>query len=127
MQKLAAFYDEHLKMHTEIKAIRKDSSKLQALEAVFQDLNVIVIHMEWILATSNKADELGQVKAIPNNLKQVKFVQYIYLMLDILSAITKTSVLFQNKDLVIFEVKEVVDSLYMQLHSMTLEPGENLS
>lgn len=48
-------------------------------------------------------------------------------MMDILSAITATSTLFQNKDLLIFEVKEAVDTLYTRLHAMTQEPGENLT
>lgn len=83
--------------------------------------------MEQIRETSNRADELGQAKAIITDLKGVKFVKYIYLLLDVLTAITKTSVLFQNNDLLIFEVKEAVDTLYMNLHAMTNEPGEHLS
>lgn len=35
--------------------------------------------------------------------------------------------MFQNKDLLLFEVKEPVDTLYMNLHVMTNEPGEHLS
>lgn len=127
LKKLASFLDENLKMHTEIKAIRWVSSKLRALEAVCQDINVTVTHMEQILETSNRADELGQAKAILSDLKSVKFVKYIYLMLDVLTAITQTSVLFQNKDLLMFEVKEAVDTLYMKLHAMTKEPANYLS
>ena len=127
LKRLASFLDETLKMHTEIKAIRWVSSKLRALEAVCQDINVTVTHMEQILETSNRADELGQAKAILTDLKSVKFVKYIHLMLDVLTAITKVSVLFQNKDLLLFEVKEAVDTLYMNLHVMTNEPGEHLS
>jgi hypothetical protein len=40
LKKLASFLDESLKMHTKIKAIRWVSSKLRALEAVCQDINV---------------------------------------------------------------------------------------
>ena len=47
-------------------------------------------------------------------------------MLDLLTAITKVSVLFQNKDLLLFEVKEAIGTLYMNLHVMTNEPGEHL-
>ena len=47
-------------------------------------------------------------------------------MLDVLTAITKVSVLFQNKDLLLFEVKEATGTLYMNLHVMTNEPGEHL-
>ena len=113
-------------MHTEIKAIRWVSSKLRALEVVCQDINVTVTHMEQILETSKRADELGQAKAILTDLKSVKFVKYIYFMLYVLTAITQTSVLIQNKDLLLFEVKEAIDTLYMKLHAMTNEPGEHL-
>ncbi|XP_067656447.1 zinc finger protein 862-like [Haliotis asinina] len=127
LQKLACFFQENLIMYTEIKAIRWVSSKLRALKAVCADLHVTVSHMEQVLSTSNKADELGQARAILNELKQVKFVKYIHLMTDVLSVITKTSELFQTKDLLLFEVKEAIDTLYMKLLAMSKEPGENLS
>ena len=59
-------------MHAEIKAVRWVSSKQHALEAVWQDINVTITHMEQILETSNRADELGQAKAILTDLKSVK-------------------------------------------------------
>ena len=83
--------------------------------------------MEQIISTSNRADELGQAKAILNGLKQVKFIKYLSLMIDILSAITAASTLFQTKDLLVFEVKEAIDTLFTKLNDMTVDPGENLS
>ena len=47
--------------------------------------------------------------------------------MDILSAITATSTLFQTKDLLVFEVKEAIYTLFTKLHGMTIDPGENLS
>ena len=114
-------------MHSEIKTIRWVSSKSRALKAVSQDLKTTFTHMEQIISTSNRADELGQAKAILNDLKQVKFIKYLYLMMDILSAITATSTLFQTKDLLVFEVKEAIDTLFTKLHGKTIDPGENLS
>ena len=111
-------------MHSEIKAIRWVSSKLCALEAVCQDINVTVTHMEQVLETSNRADEQGQAKAILSDLKSFKVVKYIYLMLDMLTVVSKSSVLFQNKDLLLFEVKEAIDTLYMHLHPRNNEPDE---
>lgn len=78
LKRFASFLDENLKMHTEIKAIRWVSSQQRALEAVCQDINVTVTHMEQILETSYRADELGQAKAILTDLKSVKFVKYIH-------------------------------------------------
>ena len=114
-------------MHTEIKTIRWVSSKSRAMKAVSQDLKTIFTHMEQIISTSNRADELGQAKAILNDLKQVRFIKYLYLTIDILSAITATSTLFQTKDLLVFEVKEAIYTLFTKLHGMTIDPGENLS
>ena len=48
-------------------------------------------------------------------------------MMDILSAITATSALFQTKDLLVFEVKEAIYTLFTMLHGMTIDPCENLS
>ena len=127
LKKLASVLGEDLIMHTEIKAIRWVSSKLRALEAVCQDMNITVTHMEQVLETSNRADELGQAKAILTDLTSVKFVKYIHLMLDVLTAITSTSVMFQNKDLLMFKVKEAVDTLFMKIYAMSNEPGDHMS
>lgn len=102
---LASVLDETLIMHTEINAIRWASSKARALKAVIQDLHVTVTHLEQVVSTSSRADELGQAKSILNDLSQVKLVKYLYLMMDILSAITATSTLLQTKDLMIFEIR----------------------
>ncbi|CAC5403929.1 unnamed protein product [Mytilus coruscus] len=83
--------------------------------------------MEEILNKSKRADEVGQAKAILGDLTQVKFVKYIHLMLDVLGAISATSKLFQVKDLMIFEVKAAMDTLFSKIHAMRQEPGENLS
>lgn len=48
-------------------------------------------------------------------------------MLDVLGAISATSKLFQVKDLMIFEVKAAMDTLFSKIHAMRQEPGENLS
>ena len=109
--------NEDLITHSEIKTIRWVSSKSRALKAVSQDLKTTFTHMEQIISTSNRADELVQAKAILNDLKQVKFIKYLYLMMDILSAITATSTLFQTKD-----VKEAIDTLLTKLHGMTIDP-----
>ena len=47
-------------------------------------------------------------------------------MLDILTNITETSTLFQSKDLLIYEVKEAIDTLYLKLHAMKTDPGTYL-
>lgn len=114
-------------MHTEIKAVRWVSSKSRALKAVCEDLHITASHMEEILNKSKRADEVGQAKAILGDLTQVKFVKYIHLMLDVLGAISATSKLFQVKDLMIFEVKAAMDTLFSKIHAMRQEPGENLS
>ncbi|CAG2191828.1 unnamed protein product [Mytilus edulis] len=114
-------------MHTEIKAVRWASSKSRALKAVCQDLHITASHMEEILNKSKRADEVGQAKVILGDLTQVKFVKYIHLMLDVLGAISATSKLFQVKDLMIFEVKAAMDTLFSKIHAMRQEPGENLS
>lgn len=127
LKHLASVLDEAILMHTEIKAVRWVASKFRALVAVAKDLHVTFTHLEQVVSNSNRADELGQAKSILNDLKQVKFVKYIHLMMDVLEAVTAASKLFQNKDLLIFEVKEAVDALYTKLHSMTVEPGDHLS
>ena len=58
--------------HSEVKTIRCVSSKSRASKAVSQNLKTTFTHMEQIISTSNPADELGQAKAILNDLKQVK-------------------------------------------------------
>lgn len=82
--------------------------------------------MEQVLSESNKANELGDARAILADLTSLKFVKYIYIMLDVLLAVTTTSKLFQTKDLLIFEVKEGIDTLSSTLCAMKSEPGENL-
>lgn len=47
-------------------------------------------------------------------------------MMDVLWVVTAAATLFQNKDLLMFEVKETIDILYTQLHVMKWETGEHL-
>ncbi|XP_071181304.1 zinc finger protein 862-like [Mytilus edulis] len=104
----------------------KDVVYLKKIEV---ELKRISSHMEEILNKSKRCDEIGQAKAILGDLTQVKFVKYIHLndMLDVLGAISATSKLFQVKDLMIFEVKAAMDTLFSKIHAMRQEPSENLS
>ena len=126
LQSLAAVLDEMLLMHSEIRSVRWVSSKVRALKAVCVDLPVTVTHMEQVLSESNRANELGDAKAILTDLQSLTFVKYVYFMLDILLAVTAASKLFQTKDLLIFEVKEGIDTLLSSLLAMKAQPGENL-
>ena len=78
------------------------SSKNRVLRAVCEDLHVISSHMEEVISNSNRADEIGQAKAILSEISQVKFVKYIYLIMDVLAVVSATSKMFQVKDLMIF-------------------------
>ena len=89
-------------MPSEIKAVRWVSSKNRALRAICEDLHVISSHMEEVISNSNRADEIGQAKAILSEISQVKFVKYIYLIMDVLAVVSATSKMFQVKDLMIF-------------------------
>ena len=53
-------------------------------------------------------------------------MKYVDFILDILLAVTAASKLFQRKDLLIFEVKEGIDTLLSSLLAMKAQPGENL-
>ena len=86
LQSLANVLDEMLLMHSEIKSVRWVSSKVRALKAVCIDLPVTVTQMEQVLSESNRANELGDAKAILTDLQSLKFVKYVYFMLDILLA-----------------------------------------
>lgn len=126
LHNLSVIFDEDILMPSEIKAVRWVSSKNRALRAVCQDLHVISSHMEEVISNSNRADEIGQAKAILSEISQVKFVKYIYLMMDVLAVVSATSKLFQVKDLMIFEIKCAIDTLFTKLHVLAHEPGEYL-
>ena len=66
-------------MTSEIKAVRWVSSKNRALRAICEDLHVISSHMEEVISNSNRADEIGQAKAILSEISQVKFICQVHL------------------------------------------------
>lgn len=47
-------------------------------------------------------------------------------MIDILKHVCAVGQLFQVSDLLIFEVHERVETLYIKIHAMTVTPGESL-
>ena len=69
------------------------------------DLPVTVTHMEQVLSESNRANELGDAKAILTDLQSLKFVKYVYFMFDILLAVTAVSKMFQTKNLLCLSLK----------------------
>lgn len=58
-------------------------------------------------------------------MQSVRFVKYLFFMIDYLRAITTTSEKFQKKQLLIIEVKEIMDNLTGELELLKEEPGEN--
>lgn len=90
------------------------------------DYEATVAHLKQIVETSKKGDERAKAKKLLSDMTRVKFVKYIHLMIDVLKCVSAASQVFQVKDLLMFEIKEVVDTLYTSLHVLTVEPGENL-
>ena len=126
LRSISEVLDQDLIMYSDIKSIRWVSSKRRAVNAIVQDYEATVMHLEQVIETSKRTDEKSQAKRIHSEITQVKFVKYMHLMLDILRHITSVSQLFQVNDLLIFEIKEAVDTLYTHLHAMTVTPGESL-
>jgi hypothetical protein len=76
--------------------------------------------------------QIGQMRLDRPKLSYLKypklslFVKYIYLIMDVLAVVSATSKLFQVKDLMIFEIKCAIDTLFTKLHVLAHESGKYL-
>jgi len=105
------FWNPELKINIKWFRVFQVSSKRRAVFAVLADYEATVAHLKQIVETSKKGDERAKAKKLLSDMTRVKFVKYIHLMIDVLKCVSAASQVFQVKDLLMFEIKEVVDTL----------------
>lgn len=101
------------------------SSKTRALTALAKNYPIIVTHLEDV-SSQKSGEEAARAKGYLKELKSVKFVAMLHSMIDILSVLADLSKVFQQRDLLVFDVYPQVEAHLLQLEEMKLEHGPQL-
>lgn len=124
LKAVAEMLESELSHYGDIKTVRWVASKMKALKAIKSNLHVTIAHLENA-AASDKGDTGSTAKGLLKEIQSARFVKYLHMMLDFLSAVTATSVKFQKNNLLVVEVEQIINDLSGELELMKTEPGEN--
>ena len=127
-QELADIMDEHFYKPAKANGTRWVDHKLQAVSKLLKNWPIIVSHMSnYAEDNSNRGEDRAKAKGIIKKLCQYKLVYYLYFLKDVLSEVSRVSLLFQREDINVSSAVTVLESCNSVLTNMAQNPGITLA
>jgi len=97
---IAEMMDDHFSKPSKANGTRWVEHKLLAITKLIANWKTIVMHlMSYAEDNTNRGEDRAKARGIVKQLLQYKFVYYMHFVKDVLSEITKVSLLFQRNDI----------------------------
>lgn len=127
IQDIAEAMEEHFSKPNKANGTRWVEHKLKAGNKLVQNWKLIIIHMEnYAEDNSNKDVDRAKARGILKKMKQYKLVWFVHFLIDVLSEVTKISLLFQREDITLSSAMIKVKSAKQTLNNMKAHSGTNL-
>ena len=99
----------------------------RALVVLLKNFKVIMAHFESVIATrSSTAEVIGRAKYITKALKQYDLLLFMHFLLDCLEAVATFSLQVEKDSTTLSEALDALETLNLQLITLTQRPGKNL-
>jgi hypothetical protein len=120
--------DEHFYKPAKANGTRWVEHKLQAVSKMLKNWPIIVSHLSnYSEDKTNKGEDRAKAKGILKKLCQYKLVFYLYFTKDILSEVSRISLLFQREDITVSSAVTILECVNSTLNDMIQNPGIQLA
>lgn len=124
---IAEITEEHFLKPAKADGTRWVEHKLLTLTKMIQNWKVIVMHlMNYAEDNSNKGEDRAKAKGNIKRLTEYKFVWYMYFLKDVLSEVSRVSLLFQRNDINVASAMGILQTTKLTLEDMKDNAGPQL-
>ncbi|KAK6191936.1 hypothetical protein SNE40_003508 [Patella caerulea] len=124
---IAEIIDEHFSKPTKANGTRWVEHKLRAVTKLLNSWEVILTHMSnYASGNTNKGEDRAKTQGYIKKLTQFKFIWYLYFIKDVLSEVSRVSLLFQRDDIDVSSAVTKIKSTQISLQQMIDNPGAQL-
>ena len=126
-QEIAEIMEEHFSRPEKANGTRWVAHKLRAVTKLISNWLTVVVHLQhYGKDPANPGDLKAKAKGILKKMTRYKCLWYLHFMKDVLTEVSRVSLMFQRDDLHISSVVSKLQSVHDTLRCMVNNPGENL-
>ncbi|MGH0143914.1 UNVERIFIED_CONTAM: hypothetical protein FKN15_039818 [Acipenser sinensis] len=123
-KEIARVIDENFAHFSDVKQARWVSRKTRTLDAMQQNLQVVVLHLGQVGSGSDES--AAKARKFLAEVTSINFINTLECLRDILEPVSHLSELFQSNDLMLLHVQPTVEQCALRLVELKNDPGVHI-